>query len=222
MMNYSESTKKHGRKIVSNPKRKIRNLINPVIITIEILIIIFLLIMGAKHSKEEQTTVEVEPYGQITDMVKTGSVPGGWEDGSIFYPLEDVNMTYDMQEFVFHLSKAYDLDFNFVMAVIKTESDYNPDLVSPTDDYGLMQINTINHDWMESQLGVTDMLDPYQNLNGGMYVLKYLFDKYNDPAKVLMAYNMGETGANKLWEKGITNSKYSDDVMEQAKAYSLQ
>ena len=66
-----------------------------------------------------------------------------------------------------------------------------------------MQINTVNHEWLQEKLGITDFLDPYQNTRSGIYILRTLFEKYQDTAKVLMAYNMGEDGAKKLWDKGI-------------------
>lgn len=34
------------------------------------------------------------------------------------------------------------------------------------------------------------------------------------PEKVLMAYNMGETGASRLWEQGIFEINYSKSVLQ--------
>lgn len=161
------------------------------------------------------------PYGQITNIVKSEPMKRTWENGMTFKPL-NVDMNNDLQEYTFFLSKAYNLDFPFVMAVIDQESKFNPNAVSKTNDFGLMQINKCNHQWMQEDLGVTNMLDPYQNINAGAYILKNLFDKHQDPSKVLMAYNMGERGASRLWGRGITQSKYSKEVMEKAKAFSLQ
>lgn len=82
-----------------------------------------------------------------------------------------------------------------------------------------MQINQKNHEWLSNAVGVTDFLDPYQNIQAGIYILGTLFEKYDDPHKVLMAYNMGESGASKLWDQGIYQSKYSQRVIGYQETY---
>lgn len=138
-----------------------------------------------------------------------------------FVPL-DVPMNEDLQEFIYQLSDEYDVDFALVMALIEHESSFRTNVRSDTNDYGLMQINSINHEWLTETLGVTDFLDPYQNAKSGIFMLTDLFKKYEDPAKVLMAYNMGETGARRLWAKGIYETDYSSSIMKQAAEYEQQ
>ena len=124
------------------------------------------------------------------------------------------DMDEDLQEFIFYLSQAYEMDFTFVMALIQRESSYNPDAISASNDYGLMQINEINHPYLQEQLGITDFTEPYGNVRAGMFILRKLFEKYETPEKVLMAYNMGETGASRLWEQGIFEINYSKSVLQ--------
>ena len=110
---------------------------------------------------------------------------------------------------------------------VKVQSDgtivqagnFQADVISTTNDYGLMQINQKNHEWLSNAVGVTDFLDPYQNIQAGIYILGTLFEKYDDPHKVLMAYNMGESGASKLWDQGIYQSKYSQRVIGYQETY---
>ena len=85
--------------------------------------------------------------------------------------------------------------------------------MSGTNDYGLMQINKCNHVWLEETFGVTDFLDKVQNIRAGVFVLRKLFEEYTDPNLVLMAYNMGSTGAENLWNKGIYSTPYVDDIL---------
>ena len=47
-----------------------------------------------------------------------------------------------------------------------------------------------------------------------MFILRKLFEKYETPAKVLMAYNMGEGGASYLWRQGIFEINYSKSVFQ--------
>lgn len=141
----------------------------------------------------------------------TGQALKVQNDGAIvqagdFTPL-DVPMDESLQEYTYWMADAYDIDFAFLMGLIRNESNFQVDVISGTNDYGLMQINQKNHEWLSNAVGVTDFLDPYQNIQAGLYILGSLFEKYDDPHMVLMAYNMGEGGASKLWDQGIYQSK---------------
>lgn len=132
----------------------------------------------------------------------------------------DCALDEETQNMIYEKCVEYGVDFPLVMAVIFKESSFRPDVVSSDGgDYGLMQINRINHGWLSKELGITDFLDPEQNVTAGIYMLHQLFDKYDDPAKVLMAYNMGEGGAGKLWKQGIYSSSYAEGVLQLADKY---
>ena len=94
---------------------------------------------------------------------------------SDFVPLECA-LSDDLQEYTYYMCQAYYIDFDFVMALMFTESSFRTDVVSKTNDYGLMQINKMNHEWLSKKLGITDFLDPYQNMKAGCYVLSKLID----------------------------------------------
>lgn len=169
---------------------------------------------GNPEKSETDTQKEVLIFGQPDGKIFEGEMPGEWVNGEQkFVPL-NVPMDEDLQEFIFYLSQAYEMDFTFVMALIQRESGYNPDVISKTNDYGLMQINEINHPFLQEQLGITDFTEPYGNIRAGMFILRKLFEKYETPEKVLMAYNMGETGASRLWEQGIFEINYSKSVLQ--------
>lgn len=166
------------------------------------------------EQSEPNTQKEVLIFGQPEGRIFEGEMPGEWVNGERkFIPL-NVPMNEDLQEFIFYLSQAYEMDFTFVMALIQRESNYNPDAISKTNDYGLMQINEINHPYLQEQFGITDFTEPYDNVRAGMFILRKLFEKYETPEKVLMAYNMGETGASRLWKQGIFESNYSKSVLQ--------
>ncbi len=166
------------------------------------------------EQSEPETQKEVLIFGQPDGIIFEGEMPGEWVNGERkFVPL-NVPMDEDLQEFIFYLSQAYEMDFTFVMALIQRESGYKPDVISKTNDYGLMQINEINHPYLQEQLGITDFTEPYGNVRAGMFILRKLFEKYETPEKVLMAYNMGETGASRLWEQGIFEINYSKSVLQ--------
>ena len=151
-------------------------------------------------------------YGRYDGIIFEGEVPE-LKSGEEFVPL-DVPISEDLQEFIFYLSEGYEIDFTFVMALIQQESGFRSDVVSATNDYGLMQINEVNHQYLKEQLEIADFLNPYDNIRAGMFKLRKLFEKYETPAKVLMAYNMGEGGASRLWEQGIFEINYSKSVLQ--------
>lgn len=158
------------------------------------------------------------PDGKIYQLDMSFS----WERDNDFMYLSDVPLSEDIQRFIYYLSAAYEIDYPLVLAIIERESQFDADTISPTNDYGLMQINRINHAQLNKELGVSNFLEPYQNIKAGMFMLRKLFEKYEAVDTVLMAYNMGESGAKKLWSNGIFESKYSNAVCAKADEYRLK
>ena len=185
-------------------------------VMIAIIFFIIGLTVAAAFGKDEQKDVFV--YGQADGKIFSGEIKP-YESDLQFTPL-DVDMDEGLQEFTFYLSTAYDIDFPLVMALIKQESDFDAEAISGTGDYGLMQINEVNFDTITENLGITEFAEPHSNIKSGLFILRKLFEKYEEPEKVLMAYNMGETGASRLWEQGIYESNYSRCIMLQAKEYA--
>lgn len=194
---------------------KRRTIANRIITSWVIIALIFSIVgfaIGAvSHSSKLKTETLI--YGRVADgKIFDGDMSMSYEsEDTLFVPL-DVPLDSDVQEFIYYLSKGYNMDFTFVMAIIQQESGYQPDAVSNTDDYGLMQINKVNHGYITDEIGVTNYLDPYENVRAGMFILRKLFEKYETPEKVLMAYNLGESGAKALWDKGVFETNYSKSV----------
>ncbi|MBR9648199.1 MULTISPECIES: lytic transglycosylase domain-containing protein [Clostridium] len=96
------------------------------------------------------------------------------------------NMTID--EAVDKASRKYGVDRDFIMAVIKQESDFNPESTSGAGAMGLMQLMP----GTARELGVTDAYDVEQNVDGGTEYLKKLLNMYgNSREMALAAYNAG-------------------------------
>lgn len=216
-MNYSKSIKKK-----SIGKR--------ILISWAVVALIFALIgfaVGAATNKPKDEaqapkTPEILIYGQYEGRIFQGDLPQSWTGKNLTFVPLDVPMDARLQEYVFYLSEAYDIDFTFVMALIQHETNFEAGAISSTDDYGLMQINSVNHTYLAEELGITDFLDPYENVKAGMFILRKLFEKYETPEKVLMAYNMGETGAARLWEQGIFEVNYSKEILQKQAEYAAE
>ncbi|MEI6125433.1 MAG: lytic transglycosylase domain-containing protein [Pseudomonadota bacterium] len=87
------------------------------------------------------------------------------------------------------LCKKYKIDTALVKAVIKAESDFDPQAVSKSGAQGLMQLMPAT----AQDLQVSDSFDPRDNLDGGISYLRKLLDMFNGNLKLaLAAYNAGE------------------------------
>ena len=149
--------------------------------------------------------------GHSETLVAYGA-PVGYQSET-FVAMRTVPMDVNLQKQVYETAKEYGLDWTLLMAVIQQESQFDIHAKSDGGDFGLMQINRINHPALSVTLGIHDFLDPKDNVRAGAYMLRDLFDKYGDTNKVLMAYQMGETGAAACWAQGITESQYSRAVL---------
>ncbi len=174
----------------------------------------FLIILSERDAAGKCCEAPSE-YGTRDNKLIEGEIIFEYNKEYDFVPLE-CSLPRDIQTFTYHLSRTYYIDFAFVMALIECESSFDIDAVSSTKDYGLMQINIINNQELSNALGITDLTDPYQNIRAGLYILRKLFEKYDDPSMVLMAYNMGENGAAKLWQNGVYETLYSLKIMNRA------
>ncbi len=105
----------------------------------------------------------------------------------------EVEHQEEVEHLVERLSPEYGLDPALVRAVVRAESNFNPDAVSPKGAEGLMQIMPAT----QQDVGCGNAFDPEQNLRAGMQYLKMMLDKYGDVSLALAAYNAGPGAVDK-------------------------
>ena len=166
-----------------------------------------------ENTSEEVSSEEVDSE-EITDVVETTTAEAKIEN--TYY---DCPLSHDLQDYIRELCNENGIPMSLVIAIIDVESSFNPDAVSSTNDFGLMQINKSNHEWLRKQ-GVTDVFDPYQNVRGGIMILSQCYN--GNLNKTLMSYNLGEASANELWNNGIYSTSYSRAVLSNKEVYDEQ
>lgn len=105
-------------------------------------------------------------------------------------------------------SNKYDVDSNLIKAIIKVESNFDPNVVSSAGAKGLMQLMPENCE----ALGVSDPFNIEENIEGGVRHIKEYLDRYDgDVEMALMAYNGGPT---RMMNRGV---KSIDDIYKMPK-----
>lgn len=99
------------------------------------------------------------------------------------------NATPQIVNFVNVVAPEFKLEPYLVLAIIATESNFDPLALSPKRAQGLMQLIPET----AARFGVRNAMDPTQNIRGGMAYLRWLLAYFEgDVALVAAAYNAGE------------------------------
>lgn len=120
------------------------------------------------------------------------------------YPL-----TYE--NYVSVCSARYEIPEEIIYAVIRTESGFEPDAVSPKGARGLMQLMPETFEWLLTKTGeqyaLDSLFDPAVNIKYGAYLLSILYNELGVWENVYAAYNAG-IGRVRGW---LSDERYSED-----------
>ena len=115
------------------------------------------------------------------------------------------------------ISTEKGVDVDLVEAIIQVESNFDPRAVSVKNCKGLMQL----HPDTARRFGVQDVLDPEENIRGGVTYLRWLLDHFDqDLTYTVAAYNAGENAVTK--HGGVPPYRETKNYLEKVnRLYSL-
>jgi membrane-bound lytic murein transglycosylase C len=153
------------------------------------------------EDKKPQVALAIETKDAVKRLVLT--IP--------FINTYQKNLLQNKLELVKSLANQYQLDVSLILAVIETESAFNPMAISPVPAFGLMQLvpNTAGIDAYEFLYGQRKVVspeylfDPSNNLTLGAAYLhllssRYLRDINNEQSKLLCMLASYNTGIGNL------------------------
>lgn len=112
-------------------------------------------------------------------------------------------------EYVYKYSEEYGVDPILVFAIIKAESNFNPNVVSSSNAIGLMQLMNSTAEELANKDGINFMkgaslYNPELNIQLGTKYFSNLMKEYNNNYLLaLTAYNAGIGNVKKWIEQGI-------------------
>ena len=162
--------------------------------------------VGTRYNLASRSSSVNIPTSIVTD--------GGFKQYNIGLPVEQ-------QKYAYNLCQQYGVQYELFLAVMYKESGFNSNAVGGGNSYGLCQIHISNQSNLSRKLGITNLLDPYDNMTAGVYLLANYINSARskvsgDAVEVygLNAYNMGEDAYyNSCYSQGILNRGYSNSVI---------
>ncbi len=125
-------------------------------------------------------------------------------------------------------AEKHDFDPALILAIIKTESNFNPTVIGSVGEIGLMQIRPETAEWIAKKenikwTGKKSLFDPIYNVKIGIAYIAFLRDHFEGRAdRYLSAYNIGPTKMKRIVGNDSLPRKYSTKVMKRYEEFYSQ
>ncbi len=143
---------------------------------------------GQTQNSLDQSVIPQTRYIEVKANDTVESEPAG--------PVKKNNSKIDQTGYdslIEKISQKYKIDPDLIKSVVMTESGGDPKAVSHAGAKGLMQLT----DTTAAEMGVEDVFDPEQNIEGGTKYIRQMIDRFGNIEDALAAYNAGPSRVEK-------------------------
>jgi membrane-bound lytic murein transglycosylase MltF len=148
-------------------------------------------------------------------------------DGIEFeYYYDSIPLDKEVQQYIYELSEENDLSYTLILAIAKVESNFDADIISHTNDAGLMQLNrSTTMTWLSDQIELDEEFNwknPKHNVTAAVWYLTYLRNEFRGMGfseedvfnLTIISYNRGKAGGlqyvrNYGWNNGYLDKVYN-------------
>lgn len=127
--------------------------------------------------------------------------------------LNEYKYSDNFDQHITSTARWYGIDPLLIKAMIKVESNFNPDALSPKGAMGIMQLMP----GTAERVGVADPFNPAENIEGGVKYFNKLVNMFNDVTLAIAGYNAGENAVKKY---GYRIPPYSETIEYVEKVYA--
>jgi soluble lytic murein transglycosylase-like protein len=146
------------------------------------------MIGGANAAPPVASTAFASQLATATAPTATAAAPTAFAAGLMSTGASELPADVPYGAEITAAARKYGLDPALLAGLVKQESGFNPTAGSPAGARGLTQLMP----GTAAGLGVTNVLDPAQSLDGGAKYLRQQLDAFGgDVARALAAYNAG-------------------------------
>ena len=133
----------------------------------------------------------------------------------------DSKSIYEISKTIYEESIKYNFNPLLITAIIKTESNFDPQAVSDSYAYGLCQVRRFIAQELAESIDIKwdgaekTLFDPIKNIKIGVYYLSILNRNFNDLKTAVIAYNQGPYAVQeRLTNNQELSEKYVTKVLE--------
>jgi soluble lytic murein transglycosylase-like protein len=160
----------------------------------------FLMAMVAAMASSSPVWADIYMYVDRQGVVHFTNAPTAAENDYHVYVKEkkiyhtQFYSAKNFESFIRQASDLYGISYPLLKAIIKAESDFNPQAVSKKGAMGLMQIMPENI----KALNISNPFDPLENILGGARYFRKMLDRFDGQLPLsLAAYNAGPTAVER-------------------------
>lgn len=144
------------------------------------------------NTKPQRTATPFAPILQNQIQVPQ---PSGEETLMPLPPKQTSSVSGNIEKMLYGAAQKYGVDPKLAIAIAKAESGLDPNVVSAAGAVGVMQLMPAT----AAGLGIRDLRDPRENIDGGVRYLKQMLDTFQgDVRQAIAAYNAGPEAVKKF------------------------